>query len=106
MEKKVGLGSVKRFGVRYGRTTKHRLAKIEKQQKAPQKCPYCLKFGVKRVAVGIFECPTCKSKFTGKAFTVGALVLGEEEEGVAVKTEQSLPEELMENEEDFEEQKW
>ena len=100
MAKKLGLGSVKRFGVRYGRTTKHRLAKIERQQKAPQKCPYCLKLGAKRIAVGIFHCPKCNSKFTGKAFTVEVPLVHEEE-----PVEKQAIEEIKE-EEEFEEQKW
>ncbi|PIN81512.1 50S ribosomal protein L37ae [Candidatus Woesearchaeota archaeon CG10_big_fil_rev_8_21_14_0_10_30_7] len=100
MAKKPGLGSVKRFGVRYGRTTKHRLAKIERAQKAPQKCPYCSKLGVKRLAVGIFSCPKCKSKFTGKAFTVSAPLLHEEVENKIVEKVQ------VDEDEELEVQKW
>lgn len=71
MVKEKGLGPVKRFGVRYGATTKHRLADIEKEQKSPQMCPYCLKPKVKRLAYGIYECRKCASKFAGNAYTVG-----------------------------------
>lgn len=105
MAEKLGLGSVKRFGVRYGRTTKHRLAKIERAQKAPQKCPYCLKLGVKRISVGIFTCPTCKAKFTGKAFTVSTVILTKEEGALDEKPSQEQ-EEVLEGEENFEDQKW
>jgi large subunit ribosomal protein L37Ae len=65
-----GLGSVKRFGTRYGRTVKFKLAAIESVQKKPQKCPYCLKLSARRLSTGVFECEKCASKFTSKAFAV------------------------------------
>jgi large subunit ribosomal protein L37Ae len=63
-------GSVKRFGTRYGRKVKEKLAKIEKVQRSAQKCPYCAYNKVKRVAAGIWYCKKCKAKFTGKAYSV------------------------------------
>lgn len=63
-----GLGPVKRFGVRYGRTVKFKLAQVEKKQKKLQYCPYCNKEKAKKIAMGIFECRKCNAKFTGKAF--------------------------------------
>lgn len=63
-----GLGPVRRFGPRYGRTTKHRLAAVELEQKAKHKCPYCGKQQIRRVAAGIFTCKKCASTFTGKAY--------------------------------------
>jgi len=64
------LSSIKRFGTRYGRTSRHKFAAIERQQKATYKCPYCAKEKVKRVSMGIWQCKKCLSKFTGKAYTV------------------------------------
>jgi len=64
------LGSIKRFGARYGRTLKLKLAKIEKEQRKKHKCPYCSSLHVKRVAAGIWSCRKCKAKFTGKAYTI------------------------------------
>ena len=64
------LGSIKRFGARYGRTLKLKLAKIEKEQRKKHKCPYCNSMHVKRLAVGIWFCNKCKAKFTGKAYTL------------------------------------
>ncbi len=67
-----GLGPVKRFGARYGRTVKHKRAKIEIEQNKKHKCPYCLKIGgVKKAAVGIWTCSKCNRKFTAKAYTIG-----------------------------------
>lgn len=65
------LGSVARFGARYGKRTKTKFLTVETAQKAPQKCPYCSKTVVKRLSVGIFQCKKCDSKFTGKAYKVG-----------------------------------
>ncbi len=78
-EKKQKLGSAKRFGARYGRTTKHNFAKIETEQRRLHKCPYCNKKAVKRVALGIWFCMKCNSKFTGKAYTVRDIAAGRKE---------------------------
>ena len=37
------LGSVKRFGARYGRKPKLKFSKIETEQRKLHKCPYCHK---------------------------------------------------------------
>jgi len=71
-EKKVGLGPVKRYGTRYGRTTKHKAAKIEIEMKKDHICPYCAKPKVHRVSFGIWKCDKCNAKFTAKAYTVGS----------------------------------
>ena len=41
MAKEKSLGSVKRFGPRYGRTTKKKFAVIEKEHRKLHDCPYC-----------------------------------------------------------------
>jgi len=68
MTKKVG--SAGRFGSRYGSKIRQKILAVERIQKKKQKCPYCLKFSVKRLAKGIFECKKCSSKFTGRAYVV------------------------------------
>ncbi len=68
--KKVGLGPVKRFGVRYGRTTKMRLAAVEVDQKKAQNCPYCKKDKAHRISYGIYVCDQCGKKFTGPAYSL------------------------------------
>ena len=65
------LGSVARFGARYGKRTKTKFLTVEQQQKSPQKCPYCSRTAVKRLSVGIFQCKKCDSTFTGKAYRIG-----------------------------------
>lgn len=71
-ETKEGLGPVKRFGVRYGRTVKFKRAAVEKMQKASTKCPYCAKHHVKRISKGVWNCGKCGNKFTGQAYTFSA----------------------------------
>ena len=68
-EKKQGLGPVKRYGVRYGRTVKFKRAAIEMLQKSSTKCPYCNKHKVERKSKGIWHCTKCKNTFSGQAYT-------------------------------------
>lgn len=68
MTKKIGTAG--RFGARYGKTIREKIAKIEAKQRKKQTCPYCRKPTAKRISMGIFSCKKCKSKFTGRAYTV------------------------------------
>ena len=68
MTKKVG--SAGRFGVRYGRKIRKRVADIEKKQKKFYVCPSCNVVRVKRVSAGIWKCKKCGLKFTGRAYEV------------------------------------
>lgn len=90
MAKKKGLGPVKRFGVRYGRTVKHRRAKVEYEQNSDHKCPYCSRTKLSRESYGIWVCKKCGSKFTAKAYSVGTPVSYVEEK---VKLSADFPEE-------------
>jgi large subunit ribosomal protein L37Ae len=69
VEKEKQFGSVKRYGSRYGRTIRYRVAVIEAEQRKNHKCPTCTAEKVRRVAVGIWECTKCGAKFTGKAYS-------------------------------------
>lgn len=57
-----------RFGARYGKKVRTRLVAVEEKQRKKQKCPYCGKLGVKRVASGIWDCKKCGKKFASSAF--------------------------------------
>lgn len=81
-EEKPGLGSVKRFGARYGRKPKLKFSKIEAEQRRQHKCPYCSKLAVKRIAVGIWQCRKCSAKFTGKAYSVAKKITLKEEKEI------------------------
>ena len=68
MTKKVG--SSGRFGVRYGRSIRRKVAEIERKQKNWQQCPYCNANRVKRIFLGVWNCKKCNSTFTGKAYEI------------------------------------
>ena len=100
-EEKSGLGSVKRFGARYGRKPKLKFSTIETEQRKLHKCPYCNKIAVKRVAMGIWNCRKCKAKFTGKAYSVSKKILAKEAK--VFEEEPQIIKEEMESEEATEE---
>ena len=58
-ETKEKIGSIRRFGARYGRTPRLRFGKIEQEQRKHHKCPYCMNVTVKRLSAGIWECKKC-----------------------------------------------
>ena len=82
MKSEEGLGSVKRFGARYGRKTKLKFSKVETEQRKLHKCPYCNKVAVKRLAAGIWNCRKCGAKFAGKAYSVSRVIILKEPEQV------------------------
>ncbi len=88
-----GLGPVKRFGTRYGTTVKYKRAQVEKEQKKPQKCPYCLKLAAKRIAEGIYVCHKCNSKFTGGAYSVTPVKIQETQSTQAHPVEEAVQDE-------------
>jgi len=63
-------GSAKRFGTRYGRTIREKVGEIEKVLRSKQKCPFCAKNKVKRLAAGIWQCRGCSQKFSGAAYII------------------------------------
>ncbi len=91
IEKK--FGSVKRFGPRYGKRIKDKLAKIEQKQKMPNKCPYCKKMSAERTAAGIWECRKCNAKFAGGAYyleeKITRAMAEEKEKGIVLKSKKS-----------------
>ena len=95
------LGSVKRFGARYGRKLKLSFSKIETEQRKLHKCPYCAKIAVKRLALGIWQCRKCEAKFTGKAYSVTKKITVSEE---APEMAEEAPVEAEENYEEEQEQ--
>ncbi|MEK6913594.1 MAG: 50S ribosomal protein L37ae [Nanoarchaeota archaeon] len=57
-----------RFGARYGRSVRTKLASVEQKQRIKQKCPYCGKSGVKRLSKGIWKCSKCEKKFASDVY--------------------------------------
>ncbi len=106
MAEEVKLGSIKRFGARYGRKVKHKLAEIEALRRKKYKCPYCTQPRVKRISAGIWECNKCGSKFTSKAYMVQKKVVLKEEVKKTVKVEGKKEVEKVKKIEEEEVKKW
>ncbi len=62
--------AVRRYGTRYGRRNKDKVASLEAEQKKSHKCPKCNYVKVKRLSVGIWQCRNCNAKFTNRAYSV------------------------------------
>lgn len=76
-----GQGASKRYGPRYGRRLRQKVETVEAMQKTNYQCPFCHKNAVKRMAVGIWECPKCAAVFTAKAYNVPKKAGAEEAAG-------------------------
>ena len=64
-------GSGKRFGARYGKKLRDKTSDIEKKYRNRRiTCPYCTKKQVKRLAMGIWNCHSCETKFAGRAYEI------------------------------------
>ncbi len=61
-------GSAGRFGCRYGRSVRKRVADIEAVSGALHRCPKCDMQSVRRKGTGIWECRKCNYKFAGGAY--------------------------------------
>jgi len=61
-------GSAGRFGPRYGRFVRKRVAEMEKVSRAFHRCPKCDMMSVKRQGTGIWSCRKCGYTFAGGAF--------------------------------------
>jgi len=81
--------STKRFGPRYGRRLKEKLADVEKGHLGKNKCPHCGKKNVKKIALGIWFCKSCKTKFAGKAYSLSKKIIIKEENDKIIKPEEN-----------------
>ncbi|KAF4570089.1 60S ribosomal protein L43 [Pleurotus pulmonarius] len=66
--KKVGITG--KYGTRYGASLRKQVKKMEISQHARYTCTFCGKDTVKRTAVGIWGCKSCKKVIAGGAWTV------------------------------------
>lgn len=69
MKRTKKVGSIGRFGTRYGLRAKKLLKKVEEKQKQKHECPACKKMKLIRISAGIWECKSCKTKLAGGAYT-------------------------------------
>lgn len=68
MGRKKKVGSAGRFGSRYGKKVRSKIAEIEKVQKRRHVCPKCGLPYVKRFSAGIWVCGKCGTKFAGLSY--------------------------------------
>lgn len=61
-------GSAGRFGCRYGRFVRKRVAEMEKVSRAVHRCPRCDTESLQRKGTGIWGCRKCGYKFAGGAY--------------------------------------
>ncbi|KAK3937639.1 ribosomal protein L37ae [Diplogelasinospora grovesii] len=66
--KKVGISG--KYGTRYGASLRKLVKKQEVSQHARYTCTFCGKASVRRSAVGIWSCKSCKKTMAGGAYTV------------------------------------
>ena len=102
MAKKTALGSIKRYGVRYGAKNKEKVAALEKLHRGYHKCPYCRFEKVKRLAAGIWQCDKCSTKFAGKAYTYSS---GKKKKEIIQKIDLSAYDEKEKPKEEYEKYK-
>jgi large subunit ribosomal protein L37Ae len=62
------IGTAGRFGSRYGKKDRQKVADIEKIQRQRHVCPRCGLPYVQRQASGIWKCRKCGNKFTGLSY--------------------------------------
>jgi large subunit ribosomal protein L37Ae len=61
-------GSAGRFGARYGRVSRKRVAEIESDMHDDHVCPECGEAKVDRQGTGIWQCGRCDYKFAGGTY--------------------------------------
>ncbi|WP_158057886.1 50S ribosomal protein L37ae [Halorussus halophilus] len=61
-------GSAGRFGARYGRVSRKRVAEIENEMRDDHTCPDCGTDDVDRQGTGIWQCGKCGYKFAGGSY--------------------------------------
>ncbi|KAK0732861.1 ribosomal protein L37ae [Apiosordaria backusii] len=66
--KKVGISG--KYGTRYGASLRKLVKKQEVSQHARYTCTFCGKDSVRRSAVGIWGCKSCKKVMAGGAYVV------------------------------------
>lgn len=61
-------GSAGRFGARYGRVARKRVAEIESDMHDDHVCPDCGDERVERQGTGIWQCDSCGYKYAGGTY--------------------------------------
>jgi large subunit ribosomal protein L37Ae len=93
--------STKRFGTRYGRSLKDKVADMESGHRGRHKCPYCGKNGIKRLAAGIWTCRICNVKFAGNAYSISSKMISQHSGLNDSEKNVSKSKEILKKEEDM-----
>lgn len=64
------VGVVGKYGTRYGSSLRKQVKKIEVTQHGKYTCQFCGKDAVRRQAVGIWHCGSCRKTISGGAWVV------------------------------------
>jgi large subunit ribosomal protein L37Ae len=64
------VGVVGKYGTRYGSSLRKQVKKIEVTQHGKYTCQFCGKDAVRRQAVGIWNCGSCRKTISGGAWVV------------------------------------
>ncbi|MEM5815375.1 MAG: 50S ribosomal protein L37ae [Candidatus Aenigmatarchaeota archaeon] len=68
MGKTKKIGSAGRYGPKYGKKIREKIADIEREQKRRHICPNCKMEYLVREGSGIWICKKCGVKFAGQAY--------------------------------------
>jgi len=68
MPERGSTGSAGRFGARYGRVARRRVAEIEEEMRDTHRCPECGNERVERQGTAIWECGYCGYRFAGGTY--------------------------------------
>jgi len=88
------VGSVGRFGPRYGVRIRRRILEVEIEQKKRHQCPRCSAYSVKRRSTGVWTCRRCGLVFAGGAYRPVVTTAVRTEVPTAGEAEEKAPEEV------------
>jgi len=88
------VGSVGRFGPRYGVRIRRRILEVELEQRKRHQCPRCSAYSVRRRGTGVWGCRRCGLVFAGGAYRPVVTTAVRTEVPATVEAEEKSPEEV------------
>lgn len=64
------IGAAGRFRTGHGKKVRDKVSKVEAKQRKKQKCPFCNRLALKRLAKGIWKCKKCGKKIASSTYYV------------------------------------
>ena len=87
------VGSVGRFGPRYGVRIRRRILDVEVEQRKRHQCPRCSAYSVRRKGTGVWACRRCGLVFAGGAYRPVVTTTVRTEIPAVAEAEEKAPEE-------------